>query len=103
MENPLVERGREHDLGKGFTLTEALVDGTLIGYFVTGPAAEQCRSSYEGRCGGLCPVTPVSFTSDRKPRHVWGVSGEWPEITLTPSVACNCGGQHSYVRDGRWA
>ena len=94
-------RGREHDLGKGFILSEYLdEDGTLIGYFVTGPAASQCKSSYEGRCGGLVGIRP--HEEGGKTYSVWEVEGEWPNITLKPSVMCNCGGQHSFVVNGVW-
>lgn len=99
------ERGREHDLGKGFTLSEYLdASGQLIGYFVTGPAAPACASAYEGRCGGLCAVREhVVRHGDFERRYsVWQSSGDWPNITLSPSVACGCGGQHSFVVDGRW-
>ena len=94
-------RGREHDLGKGFVLSEYLdEDGTLIGYFVTGPAAPECKSSYQGRCGGLAGIRP--HEEDGYAYSVWEVEGEWPNITLKPSIMCKCGGQHSFVVNGVW-
>ena len=66
------------DLGLGFELTTYQApDGVLAGYFVTGPAAPACRSPHSGRCGGLC-------------------------LVREPSVQCSCGGQHGFVRDGRY-
>lgn len=96
--------GRTHDLGKGFTLTEFYSNGILVGYTINGPAAPQCKSSYQGRCGGLCAIRPyvIEVENFRKEYPVWAVDGDWPNITLSPSVACDCGGQHSFVRDGRW-
>ena len=98
--------GRQHDLGQGFTITEYLDENDeLIGYSVTGPAAPQCPSPYGGRCGGLCAVRPHQVVYEGRvvrTYSVWQVSGEWPNITLSPSVACDCGGQHSFVREGRW-
>lgn len=103
LHDPRLVAGRRHELGAGMELVEQTTDaGELVGYTVGGPAWPACPSPYAGRCGGLVPVRPVSFTGDRRPRAVWKVSGEWPAITLHPSVACSCGGQHAYVRAGRW-
>lgn len=96
-----MNRGREHDLGKDFVLSEYLDDsGELIGYFITGPSAPQCKSSFKGRCGGLAGVRP--HEEGGRTYSVWAVTGEWPNITLSPSVACDCGGQHSFIQNGRW-
>jgi len=95
------EIGRVHELGKDFTLTEFLDDDrSVIGYFVTGPSAPECKSSFEGRCGGLCAIRP--YENHGHAYSVWEVEGEWPNITLKPSVQCNCGGQHSFVVNGVW-
>lgn len=87
---------RTHDLGSDFELSEFVYDNRLIGYFVTGPAAPNCKNPHRGRCGGLVPIT------DYHDRPKWESSGEWPNITLTPSVVCSCGGQHCFIRNGKY-
>lgn len=102
--------GRTHDLGKGFTIREYLdplrVGDEFVGYMITGPAAAQCKNNFRQRCGGLCAIkpysVPISDDGQRKNYSVWTVTGEWPLITLSPSVACDCGGQHSFVQNGVW-
>lgn len=103
-------QGRTHDLGRGFTLREfydaADPSDDLVGYTVTGPAHRESGCKKSGQCGGLCAVRPYSVPCGEgiiKTYPVWKATGEWPNITLTPSVACECGGQHAHVRDGRWA
>jgi hypothetical protein len=101
-----VVEDRKHDLGKGFVLREYHDPdtGELIGYFVTGPKAPQCKSSYEGRCGSLCCIKPykIEYENFKKEYSVWTVTGNWPNLTFSPSVMCDCGGQHSFIVNGVW-
>ncbi len=32
----------------------------------------------------------------------WTLEGEWPEITLTPSVLCTRCNNHGYIVKGKW-
>lgn len=93
-------KGRIHDLGSDFQLSEFIEGGKLIGYFVTGPKAPACKWGYKGRCGGLCAIQP--YENGGHHYSVWKCEGEWPEITLKPSVQCKCKGQHGFVRNGVW-
>lgn len=99
---------RTHELGKGFTIREYYdpLCNELVGYTVTGPAAPECKHKRSKLCGGLCAIKPYSVPIDdygkRKEYSVWTVTGEWPLISLSPSVACDCGGQHSFVQEGVW-
>jgi hypothetical protein len=43
-----------------------------------------------------------TLPNEQTPRPVWSVVGEWPNLTLHPSVKCGCDGQHGWVRDGVW-
>lgn len=85
------------DIGCGFTLTEFRHgdEPELAGYLIQGPSTSGCDRSHLGRCGGLIPIRAYGD------RPVWTVVSEEP-LTLTPSVRCACGGQHGYVRDGRY-
>lgn len=98
--------GRVHDLGDEFRLSEYLDgDGSLIGYIVNGPAAPACKSGHRERCGGLCAARSheVAYEGRVVRRYsVWQVVGEWPNLTFSPSVQCNCSGQHGFIRDGDW-
>jgi hypothetical protein len=93
---------RRVDIGSGFVLAEFHNDDgdELVGYTVSGPAAPACKSPYQGRCGGLCAIRPYEVHG--RAYSVWQVEGEWPAITLTPSVQCGCGGQHGFVQGGRF-
>lgn len=93
------------EIGEGFTVEPYEEDGILCGFWVTGPSLPFCRSSVEGRCGGLCRTvltrrTPLSAS-------LWRVEHVAP-LTLSPSVRCPCDlerpgqGQHGFVRGGRW-
>lgn len=97
--------GREHDLGKGFILREYFDGDDLIGYTVTGPASTNCTRKGAERCGGLCAIKPYTVPlGDKATRtySVWQVTGEWPNLTFSPSVMCGCQGQHSFIVDGVW-
>lgn len=94
---------RVHDLGRGYTLREFHDNGELVGYTITGPAGPNCRKN--GLCGGLCAIKPYSVPmseDEMQDYHVWSVTGEWPNITLSPSVCCDCGSQHGHVQNGVW-
>lgn len=90
--------GRTHDLGMSFELQEYRENDNLIGYFVTGPRAPNCKRA-GGLCGGLCAIKPYNPGGVHE-YEVWKVEGDWPNITLKPSVKCECGGQHGFVRNG---
>lgn len=94
---------RTHDLGKNFVLREYYDGDELVGYTVTGPAGPNCKKV--DRCGGLCAIKPYSVPigdNQMKTYSVWTVTGEWPNLTFSPSVACDCGFQHSFIQNGKW-
>lgn len=98
---------REHDLGKEYTLREYHDPDTevLIGYIISWPAAPQCKSPHSKCCGGLCAIRPYTVPLGEKQTRtysVWVVTGEWPYLTFSPSIACECGGQHSFIQNGIW-
>lgn len=96
-----------HDLGKGYELRPYNDPDTneLVGYTITGPAGPNCKSPHSGRCGGLCAIKPYTIPVGQKATktyHIWTVTGEWPNLTFSPSVMCGCGDQHSFIVNGEW-
>jgi hypothetical protein len=84
------------DIGLGFELEPFLNgDEELRGYTITGPAAGVCKSPHNGRCGGLVPTAPFGS------RAVWTIEQQDP-LTLSPSIQCECGGQHGHVQNRKW-
>lgn len=85
------------DLGNGWNIRPVTVKGEEgNGYLISGPAAPECPFPYDGRCGGYVRTRDLG---DGK--AVWTVVQEDP-LTLSPSIACGCGGQHGHVTEGRY-
>lgn len=93
---------RSLDLGNGWSCrfyTEHGVVGTT-GLIIVGPAAPQCKykgmMGEENMCGGGVP-----FENSRTSKPKWKVVS-WDPLTLTPSIACGCNGQHGYITNGKY-
>jgi hypothetical protein len=97
------------DLGNGWTYrTYTERDKTEpTGLIICGPAAPQCK--HRGVSAGadashLC-AGGLNFTNSeiaaKEGRPMWTVEQKDP-LTLSPSIVCGCGGQHGYIRNGRY-
>lgn len=93
---------KDIDVGHGFSyrlFTESEVEGST-GLIITGPAVSQCKHpSFQphGLCGG-----GLHFENSKvEDRPKWKVESLEP-LTISPSIVCGCGGQHGYIRNGRY-
>lgn len=81
------------DLGHGHKLHRVVQNGEPWGFV----DYHQRKDQPELACtGGSVPLTGMASGD------TWDQTGEWPAITLTPSLLCTQCGEHGFVREGQW-
>lgn len=79
-----------HPLGPDRYMTRMVgPDGALEGI------VEVHTNAHGDECVGAVP-----FNMLRKPNFMY--TGEWPNISVTPSILCKRCMNHGYIRDGKW-
>lgn len=84
------------DLGDGHKLSRVHDrEKNLVGFVDAHPDARNPAK----QCGGSVPLERSRWS---RPDATWRMTGEWPEVTLEPSLLCTACGDHGFVRAGRW-
>jgi hypothetical protein len=94
------------DLGKGYIAYPLGDPEDPLGVELDGPAGSNCsheggHDGVKGRCSGTVWFEGRSLEGPNQTGAEWIVEQEDP-LTLSPSIECDCGFQHSYIVDGRW-
>lgn len=80
-----------------------LMGKTHTGLILVGPAAPECKHKKQNDgpwCGGGINFNN-SRVAEKEGRPMWTVKS-WEPLTITPSIACDCAGQHGFITDGRY-
>src|SRR5436309_3219947 len=56
------------------------------------------RPDGKGTCGGALWIDTPYVREHWPDRPKWTLTGEWPAITLSPSLLCTACGDHGFVR-----
>jgi hypothetical protein len=94
------------DLGKGFVAYPIGAEDDPLGIEIDGPAGPNCshrggRLGEPDRCSGTVWFEGRGLDGPNQTGNEWEIVTEEP-LTLSPSIECDCGFQHSHVVEGRW-
>lgn len=94
------------DLGNGYVAYPLGDEDDPLGLEIDGPAGPNCthRGGHDGvpgRCSGTVWFEGRSLDGPNQTGDEWKVEQEEP-LTLSPSIECDCGHQHSHIVDGKW-